>query len=96
MYYCSILCKARTLDPDKVKGKILVCVRGSNGRTEKGLIAANAGAVGMILVNDKNSGTELLADPHVLPASQISFSDGNFVFAYINSTKYLTYFFILI
>ncbi|KAK1583178.1 hypothetical protein Q3G72_021612 [Acer saccharum] len=81
------LCKPGTLDPVKVKGKILVCLRGENGRVEKGSLAAKAGAVGMILANNKESGNEILADAHFLPASHINFTDGLSVFAYINSTK---------
>ncbi|KAI9187219.1 hypothetical protein LWI28_025662 [Acer negundo] len=81
------LCKPGTLDPVKVKGKILVCLRGENGRVEKGSLAAKAGAVGMILANNKESGNEILADAHLLPASHINFTDGLSVFAYINSTK---------
>ncbi|KAK3200170.1 hypothetical protein Dsin_023585 [Dipteronia sinensis] len=82
-----ILCKPGTFDPVKVKGKILVCLRGENGRVEKGSLAAKAGAVGMILANNKESGNEILADAHFLPASHINFTDGLSVFAYINSTK---------
>ncbi|KAK1583290.1 hypothetical protein Q3G72_022537 [Acer saccharum] len=81
------LCKPGTLDPVKVKGKILVCLRGENGRVEKGSLAAKAGAIGMILANNKESGNEILADAHFLPASHINFTDGLSVFAYINSTK---------
>lgn len=77
-----------TLDQKKVKGKILVCLRGQNGRTEKGQIASLAGAVGMILVNDQQSGDELIADPHVLPATHLTYTDGKRVFDYLNSTKY--------
>lgn len=84
---CSILCKAGTLNPKKVKGKILVCLRGENPRVDKGEQAALAGAVGFILANDMQSGNELIADPHVLPASHVNFSDGAAVFNYINSTK---------
>ncbi|KAK2639988.1 hypothetical protein Ddye_027783 [Dipteronia dyeriana] len=81
------LCKSGTLDPVKVKGKILVCLRGENGRVEKGSLAAKAGAIGMILANNKDSGNEILADAHFLPASHINFTDGLSVYAYINSTK---------
>ena len=83
----SILCQPGTLDPKKAKGKILVCLRGSNARTDKGQQALLAGAVGMILANDENTGNEVIADPHVLPATHINFTDGATVFAYINSTK---------
>lgn len=71
----------------KAKGKILVCLRGDNARVDKGEQALLAGAMGMILANNEPSGNEILADPHVLPASHINFTDGTSVFAYINSTK---------
>lgn len=72
-----------------MKGKILACLRGDTARVEKGRQAALAGAVGMILCNDKLSGNEITADAHVLPASQITYKDGVEVLAYINSSKYL-------
>ncbi|CAI9787845.1 unnamed protein product [Fraxinus pennsylvanica] len=84
----AILCQEGTLDPKKVKGTILVCLRGENARVDKGEQALLAGAVGMILCNDEASGNELLADPHVLPATQINYTDGVAVFAYVNSTKH--------
>ncbi|XP_021828137.1 subtilisin-like protease SBT5.4 [Prunus avium] len=82
----AMLCIGGTLDPQKVKGKILACLRGDTARVDKGEQAALAGAVGMILCNDKGSGNEIIADPHVLPASQINYTDGIAVFSYINST----------
>ncbi|KAJ4975953.1 hypothetical protein NE237_001059 [Protea cynaroides] len=81
------ICVSGTLDPKLVKGKIVVCVRGDTGRVDKGKQALLAGAVGMILVNDELSGNGLIADPHLLPASHISYKDGLAVLAYINSTK---------
>ncbi|PRQ52436.1 putative tripeptidyl-peptidase II [Rosa chinensis] len=84
----ALLCKAGTLDPEKVKGKILACLRGDNARVDKGEQALLAGAVGMILANSEVNGNEIISDPHVLPASHINFTDGSLVFAYINSTKY--------
>ncbi|GMJ16008.1 hypothetical protein like AT5G59810 [Hibiscus trionum] len=83
----AILCQAGTLDPQKVKGKILVCLRGENARTDKGRQALHAGAVGMILANDEKTGNEIIADPHLLPATHLNFTDGLTVFAYVNSTK---------
>ncbi|KAK8506471.1 hypothetical protein V6N12_034200 [Hibiscus sabdariffa] len=50
------LCQPGSIDPKKAKGKILVCVRGVNPRTDKGKQALLAGAVGMILANDEQSG----------------------------------------
>ncbi|CAA0828018.1 Subtilisin-like protease SBT5.3, partial [Striga hermonthica] len=70
------LCEPESLDAKKVKGKILVCLRGITARVDKGRQAALAGAVGMVLANDKASGNEILADAHVLPATHISYKDG--------------------
>ncbi|CAI9755080.1 unnamed protein product [Fraxinus pennsylvanica] len=84
----AILCQEGALEPKKVKGKILVCLRGENARVDKGEQALVAGAVGMILCNDEASGNELMADPHVLPATQINYTDGLAVFAYVKSTKH--------
>ncbi|GMN70655.1 hypothetical protein TIFTF001_039696 [Ficus carica] len=80
-------CKPGALDPKKVKGKILVCVWGKIARAKVGEQAALAGAVGMILANDIRRWNDVIADPHLLPASHINFTDGEFVFDYLNSTK---------
>ncbi|KAK7262053.1 hypothetical protein RJT34_29613 [Clitoria ternatea] len=81
------LCMQGTIDPEKTRGKILVCLRGVTARVEKSRVALEAGAAGMVLCNDKLSGDELIADPHLLPASQITYEAGVAVFSYLNSTK---------
>ncbi|XP_043689285.1 subtilisin-like protease SBT5.4 [Telopea speciosissima] len=81
-------CNAKSLDPNLVKGKIVVCLKGGrSGRVEKGSNVLSAGAVGMILVNDILSGNCVIADGHLLPASHLSFTEGIALFEYINSTK---------
>ncbi|KAG6748806.1 hypothetical protein POTOM_048742 [Populus tomentosa] len=84
----ALLCKDGSLDPEKAKGKILVCLRGIYARVDKGQQAALAGAVGMVLANNKDAGNEILADPHVLPVSHINYTSGVAIFKYINSTEY--------
>lgn len=84
---CSQLCQIGTLDPKKVAGKIIVCLRGIISRVVKGHEAELAGAVGMILANDEESGSEILSDPHMLPAAHLTFTDGQAVMNYIKSTK---------
>lgn len=44
----------------------------------------------MILCNDESSANDIVADLHVLPASHLTFKDCKNVFAYLNSTKYVT------
>ncbi|XP_012849317.1 PREDICTED: LOW QUALITY PROTEIN: subtilisin-like protease SBT5.4 [Erythranthe guttata] len=83
----AILCKEKTLDSKKAKGKIVVCLRGENARLEKGEEALRAGAAGMILCNDESSGNELIADAHILPATQLNYTDGLIVFSYLKNTK---------
>ncbi|GGM16306.1 S8 family serine peptidase [Dactylosporangium sucinum] len=63
------LCYPDTLDPAKVKGRIVLCRRGVNPRTDKSLAVRDAGGVGMVLYNpDENS---LNADYHVVPTVHV-------------------------
>ena len=45
------LCFPDSIDPAQAAGKIVICDRGVNARVEKGTVVADAGGVGMILVN---------------------------------------------
>ncbi|RHN63365.1 putative tripeptidyl-peptidase II [Medicago truncatula] len=83
----ALFCNHGALDPHKAKGKILVCLRGDSNRVDKGVEASRVGAIGMILANDKGSGGEIIDDAHVLPASHVSFKDGDLIFKYVNNTK---------
>lgn len=67
------------LDPAKVAGKIVVCTRGANGRTDKSLAVLNAGGVGMVLSN--SSGT-LVSEVHSVPTVHVSATDGAAIKAY--------------
>ncbi|XP_020587153.1 subtilisin-like protease SBT1.8 [Phalaenopsis equestris] len=64
----SRMCLAGTLDPSKVKGRIVLCDRGVSARVEKGTVVKDAGGVGMILANTAANGEELVADSHLIPA----------------------------
>ncbi|XP_061359711.1 subtilisin-like protease Glyma18g48580 [Gastrolobium bilobum] len=69
------LCKAGTLDPAKVKGKIVRCLReGKIKSVAEGQEALSAGAQGMILENQKQNGNTLLSEPHVL--STVNYAKG--------------------
>jgi len=72
------------LDPAKVAGKIVVCDRGTNDRTDKSKAVREAGGVGMVLTN--TSPNSLNADAHTLPTVHVSDTDGAAVKAYINGT----------
>lgn len=68
--WCSRLCKPGTLDPRKVRGKILICLRGDKlTSVSEGQQGALAGAVAVFVQNDEQSGNLLLAKNHILSAS---------------------------
>ncbi|RZB53191.1 Subtilisin-like protease isoform A [Glycine soja] len=61
------LCRPGTLDPRKVNGKIVRCIReGKIKSVAEGQEALSKGAVAMLLGNQKQNGRTLLAEPHVL------------------------------
>ncbi|CAA7040211.1 unnamed protein product [Microthlaspi erraticum] len=70
-----MLCKEGTLDSNKAKGKMMVCLRGNTSRVDKGTQAALAGSVAMVLCNDKASGNDITVDPHFLPATHIKINE---------------------
>ncbi|KAJ3695364.1 hypothetical protein LUZ60_000741 [Juncus effusus] len=79
-------CNNDTLDTKLVRGKIVVCDRGGNGRIEKGQNVLKAGGIGMILINSKDYKYSINADKHVLPASHLNFQDGEKIKNYMRST----------
>ncbi|XP_037475328.1 subtilisin-like protease SBT5.3 isoform X2 [Triticum dicoccoides] len=81
----SSLCVPGSLDPAKVRGKIVVCTRGSNGRVAKGEVVKDAGGVGMVLCNAAASGDDVSADPHIIPAAHCSYSQCIDIFKYLQS-----------
>lgn len=68
------------LDPAKVAGKIVVCDRGVNGRTDKSRAVAEAGGAGMILLN--TSPNSINADFHFVPTVHLQNTDRAAVKAY--------------
>ncbi|XP_042460560.1 subtilisin-like protease 4 [Zingiber officinale] len=83
----STLCLNGSLNGIDVKGKIVLCDRGINGRIEKGEVVKQAGGAGMVLVNAPKDGYSTIADLHVLPASHIPYAFGHNIKAYINSSS---------
>jgi hypothetical protein len=68
------------LDPAKVAGKIVVCTRGTNARTDKSLAVLNAGGIGMVLADN---GAGLVSEVHSVPAVHVNQADGNAIKAYV-------------
>ncbi|WP_395687746.1 S8 family peptidase [Caenimonas koreensis] len=58
------------LDPAKVRGKIVLCDRGTSDRVDKSLAVQEAGGVGMVLVN--TSANTLNADFHSVPTVHVA------------------------
>ncbi|MES2947336.1 MAG: S8 family peptidase [Pseudomonadota bacterium] len=67
------------LDPVKVAGKVVVCTRGTNARTDKSAAVLAAGGVGMVLADN---GAGLVADVHSVPSVHVNATDGAAVKAY--------------
>ncbi|MET9302461.1 MULTISPECIES: S8 family serine peptidase [Micromonospora] len=73
-------CAPGTLDPAKVTGKVVVCLRGIIGRTAKSAEVARAGGVGMVLGNP--SVQDLSGDLHGLPTVHVNAPDTQTVLDY--------------
>ncbi|XP_052200000.1 subtilisin-like protease SBT1.8 [Diospyros lotus] len=81
----SNVCLAGSLEPELVRGKVVLCDRGISARVEKGAVVRNAGGVGMILANTAASGEELVADSHLLPAVAVGRKVGDMIREYVKS-----------
>ncbi|KAK6164380.1 hypothetical protein DH2020_001244 [Rehmannia glutinosa] len=82
----SEFCMRGSLPKAKVRGKMVVCDRGVNGRAEKGQIVKEAGGAAMILANTEINLEEDSVDVHVLPATLIGSDESYKLKSYINST----------
>ncbi|XP_057749677.1 subtilisin-like protease SBT1.6 [Arachis stenosperma] len=80
------LCMENSLDPRLVRGKIVVCDRGSSPRVAKGLVVKKAGGVGMILANGISNGEGLVGDAHLIPTCAVGADEGDIIKSYISST----------
>ncbi|XP_043720478.1 subtilisin-like protease SBT1.5 [Telopea speciosissima] len=85
--YSASLCLEGSLDPNVVRGKIVLCDRGINSRAAKGEVVKKAGGVGMILANGVFDGEGLVADCHVLPATAVGASGGDEIRKYISAAN---------
>ncbi|GFY97233.1 subtilase family protein [Actinidia rufa] len=78
-------CYSGKLDPLKVAGKIVICDRGGNARVAKGSAVKLAGGAGMIMANTAESGEELIADSHLIPATMVGQVAGDKIRDYVKS-----------
>ncbi|KAG6410908.1 hypothetical protein SASPL_128981 [Salvia splendens] len=84
------LCMENSLDPIEVRGKIVICDRGSNPRVAKGLVVKKAGGVGMILTNGVSNGEGLVGDAHLIPACAVGSTEGDEIKTYLASNPAAT------
>jgi hypothetical protein len=82
--YSSAFNGAPQLDPAKVKGKIVVCLRGMSPRVDKSLAVKEAGGVGMVLLDDGNGP---LAEAHAVPTVHLYAADRVDVTAYAQGAQ---------
>ncbi|MEV8267426.1 S8 family serine peptidase [Microbacterium sp. NPDC076911] len=78
------LCYLDTLDPALVEGKIVVCDRGTIARVEKSEAVAEAGGVGMILVNVTPGSLD--NDFHSVPTVHLSDEYRDAILEYVRAT----------
>ncbi len=67
-------CFPNTLDPALTAGKVVVCDRGTNARTEKSQTVKLAGGVGMVLLNVPGGATDTADDAHFVPTVHLTSS----------------------
>ncbi|MFK4835466.1 S8 family peptidase [Microbacterium sp. ZW T2_14] len=82
------LCFLGTLDPAKVAGKIVVCDRGTNARVEKSQAVAEAGGIGMVLVNVTPGSLD--NDFHSVPTVHIDAQYRDALLAYVKGNAAAT------
>ncbi|KAG6754846.1 hypothetical protein POTOM_040644 [Populus tomentosa] len=80
------ICYPESLDPTKVRGKIVYCLGGVIPDVENSLVVAQAGGVGMILA-DQFADSSSIRQDFLVPTSVVSAIDGLSVLSYIYSTK---------
>ena len=74
------LCLPGSLDPALVADTMVLCERGQNARAEKSVVVAEAGGLGMALVNVADDG--LNADIHAVPTVHLPHTDREALLAY--------------
>ncbi|KAL6327075.1 hypothetical protein AAG906_013822 [Vitis piasezkii] len=79
-------CYPGSLDPKKVRGKIIVCSGdGSNPRRIQKLVVEDAKAIGMILIDESQKGSPF--ESGIYPFTEVGDIAGFHILKYINSTK---------
>ncbi|OMO63889.1 hypothetical protein CCACVL1_22195 [Corchorus capsularis] len=85
-YLPSYACFPDSLDPNLVRGKIVICDRGVISRVMKGVVVKKAGGIGTVVANVAPLGEGLVADAYLSPALAVTESARAQLLTYINST----------
>ncbi|CAL9029712.1 unnamed protein product [Prunus brigantina] len=81
-------CNNGSLKDINVKGKAVFCERGMEvSRLDQGKVVKAAGGAAMLLVNQEQEGFTTYTDPHVLPASHLSYAAGLNIKHYNTTSK---------
>ncbi|WCJ27301.1 subtilase family protein [Euphorbia peplus] len=80
-------CLPNSLSAEKVKGKIVLCMRGQGMRVAKGKEVKRAGGAGFILGNSPPNGNEITVDAHLLPATAVASNQAIQILNYIKSSN---------
>lgn len=75
------LCLPGSLAERRVRGRIVVCTRGTNARVEKSEVVAEAGGVGMVLANVEPGSLD--PDFHSVPTVHVAKRDAIVLFGYL-------------
>ncbi|KAB2097531.1 hypothetical protein ES319_A01G176800v1 [Gossypium barbadense] len=78
------LCMENSLDPNVVKGKIIIYDRKSNPMVAKGMVVKEAG--GMILANGASNGEGLVDNAYLLPTCSLGSDEGDAMKSYVSSS----------
>ena len=76
------LCLSGSLNPARVAGKIVLCLRGGNGRIAKSQAVFDAGGIGMVLYNETDVDT-LFSDNFFLPTVMVDHTPGTAIKAWL-------------
>ena len=76
------LCGPGTLDPTKVAGKVVLCDRGVFDRVAKSKAVADAGGIGVVMVNQVGGANDVDLDEHSVPTIHVSNTEYNALHTY--------------
>ncbi|XP_019057283.1 PREDICTED: LOW QUALITY PROTEIN: subtilisin-like protease SBT5.6 [Tarenaya hassleriana] len=80
-------CLPNSLSPELVKGKVVMCMRGTGSRVGKSLEVKRAGGAGLILGNSPANGDDIPVDAHFIPAAGVIPSVVDKILHYIKTDK---------